>query len=572
MAIRILPFGAFEGFSDQPVGGAHYYSQGISPSYFGGGSQFSIINKANSSSISGMGNIKGFAKGPGGAIFAQDDAGNILKEATPGQFDFSIVRSPGGNGSGIMGDQYGNLLYANGASNNQLGLYDGSSWTDNFESLTVAQHPMDTYEDLRLIANKNGLAVLFSDGSYNNSAFTLPSSMTIVAVKGGPTGIIIGANLGYRSAIIIWDGFSPSAKYPWKWRNGQILSIDTYGENWVVKTTRETLITNGVTVKQLFGVFDDPLSFRTYDSTNVLPQQMLVVNNSLVFLITSQANGPLTYEFGKMKPGLYVYSLTGRVWNYYPVPTGNMIGLDMNSVFADVNFNNRILIGYRDHFFAENFIAELTPTPPASAVLVTEELGLGHVRYTRGGLFGPTDKSAEALILNLAPHNATTDPATLTFNVALKLYNFKRQLWGHAVTNASLSSNKNKLQIDGTSAANYDAQVGDEVTILEGVNAGAIAHITAIANDGLSNETWTLDTTFGTATENAVYLQVQPFTLVKKQTFSGLASLKNLYFSINSIKGKQFLAKLVIDGMGTNLAVEMQTSYFVMDDLGYDQT
>ena len=67
-------------------------------------------------------------------------------------------------------------------------------------------------------------------------------------------------------------------------------------------------------------------------------------------------------------------------------------------------------------------------------------------------------------------------------------------------------------------------------------------------------------------------MQVQPYVLVKKQTFTGLTSLKNIFWSINSVKGKQFLAKFVLDGMGSNLAVELMTSYFVFNDIGYDQT
>src|SRR5438309_11860151 len=100
MALRILPFGAFEGFSDVAVAGTHYYSQGFTPSLFGAGTMYSILNKADSGAIVGMGNIKSFAKGPSGAMFAQDDAGNILKEQTPGVYDFTIVRTPGGNGAG----------------------------------------------------------------------------------------------------------------------------------------------------------------------------------------------------------------------------------------------------------------------------------------------------------------------------------------------------------------------------------------------------------------------------------------------------------------------------------------
>src|SRR4051812_26325253 len=121
--IRALPFGSFSGFSDTERPGTSYYTQGLTQSASGIGTLYRIVNKIDSSSVAGMGNITYFATGPGGARFAQDDAGNILKEGTPGVYDFSIVRSPGGNGCGLMGDQYGNLFYANGASNNQLGKY-----------------------------------------------------------------------------------------------------------------------------------------------------------------------------------------------------------------------------------------------------------------------------------------------------------------------------------------------------------------------------------------------------------------------------------------------------------------
>jgi hypothetical protein len=570
MALRIVPFGAPTGFSDQAVAGAHYYSQGFSPSLFGTGTQYSIINKRDSTVVTGMGNIKYFALGPGGAMFAQDDAGHILKEQTPGAFDFTIVRSPGGNGCGLMGDQYGNLFYACGSSNNQLGKYDGTTWNDTYQSFSIStQHPMDWYEDNRLFADGPNIALLDASNVFNDSAFTLPSEMTIVAVKSGPTGILIGANLGYQGYIILWDGNALRAKTPWKRVKGQILSIEQFDTNWIVKHQRGVVVTNGVTVKPLFGTFDDPLSFKSYDNSNVLPQQMIVVNNTLIFGITAHSSG-MSYEFGKMKPGIYLYSLTLHTWNYIPVPTGNTITLNIGALFADINYNNRVLVSYRDTQLGNNYIAQLINVPPSKAQYISEVVGVGRIHYQRL-FFGPTDKTAEAVVLNLNPLNSATDAETLTFNVALKIYNFKRQLWGHATTNASITGN-NLLQIDGTSASNYDAQVGDEVTILDGVNAGSIAHITAIANDAASNETWTLDTTFANQTENAVHLQVQPFVLVKKQTFTGLQSLKNIFWSVNGIKGKQFLSKFVYDGMGTNLAVEMQTSYFVFDDIGYDQT
>jgi hypothetical protein len=186
--IRILPFGAFQGFSDLARPGTSHYTQNLTASLFGAATMYSIVNKIDSGTVATMGNIKRFAIGPVGANFAQDDAGHILKEGTPGVYDYSIVRSPGGTGLGMLGDQYGNLFYSNGGSNNQLGKYDGTTWTDNYQSLSVAEHPMDTYEDLRLIGNGSTVAVLFADNSFNGSAFTLPTSMKIAALRGGPTG------------------------------------------------------------------------------------------------------------------------------------------------------------------------------------------------------------------------------------------------------------------------------------------------------------------------------------------------------------------------------------------------
>jgi hypothetical protein len=391
-----------------------------------------------------------------------------------------------------LGDQFGNLLYANGSTNTQIGKYDGTTWTDAFVTISSGQHSMDTYEDLRLIANGTEIAVIDSADALNSAAFTLPSNMTIVALKSGPTGVLIGANFGYQGALILWDASALRAKTPWKWTNGQILAIEKYGENWIVKTKREVLVTNGYTVRRLFGVFDDPLSFKSYDNTNVLPQQMIIINDTLIFSITSQSSGQ-SYEYGKMKPGIYLYSLSRHAWNYIPVATGNMIGLDIGSLFADINFNNRILIGYKDRQTGKKYIAQLSNTPPIRATYVSEVLGTGRPHYQRIFL-GPTDKTAEALVLNLSPLNSITDTAALTFSVALKIYNFTRQLWGKSVTNAALgSSHKDQLQVDGTSSSNFDAHVGDEVTILDGANAGQVAHITTIANDSASNETWTLD-------------------------------------------------------------------------------
>jgi hypothetical protein len=564
--IRVVPFGAFEGFSDEPILGTHFYSQGMSPTLFGTGTVFSMVSKASSAVLTGLGQIKHIAV-LGGFMFLQDDSGQIWKEATVGGYDFAKVRSPGGNGSGMFADQYGNLFYSCGTSNNQLGKYDGTAltWNDTFQTLSSGQHPMDWYEDLILIANTSTVSCLFSDGSFSLAAFSLPTELTITAIRSGPTGILIGANMGNRGAIILWDGNALRSKVPWKWVTGNILSIEPYGENWLVKTDRQVLITNGITIKEFFGIFDDPLTFHPYSSALVLPQQMTFVNDVLFFTITASFGD--VSQFGKKKPGLYLYFMTRKAWCYIPVPTGEKINIVVNAVYFDIQ-NNRIVVSYSNN--TTNFLAAVVNQAPTTAQFISEETGLGRIKYQRV-YFGPTDKTLEGVVLNLGLLNSATEATPLSFNVSLKVYNFRRQLWGHAKTSASLLF-PGQIQIDGTQTGSYDAQIGDEVTILEGVNAGFIAHITNIAYDGLYNETWNLDRLPTYNTEIDMNVQVQPYKLVTRQTFTTLSELKNVFFSVNGIKGKQFLLKVVFDGIQSGLALELQTSYFVFNDIGWDQT
>jgi len=561
--LRVVPFGAAEGFSDQPIAGTHFYSQGFTPTKFGTGTMYSIIQKISSAGITGLGAINAMVT-MNGYLMVQDSNGAIWKETTRGGFDFTQVRTPLGNGAGMITDQYGNLLYACGATNNQLGKYDGTTWNDTYQSLSSNQHPMDTYQDLRLIADGYNVACIYNDGSYNAAAFAIPSQMVITAIKSGPNGILIGAHLNGNGVLILWDGNALRAKTPWKWiSSGKILSIDTYGQEWIVKTQRQTLITNGMTISEKFGMFDDPMAFNNFDSTQIIPRQIAVVNDMLVFTITSTTGN--TAQFGRMKPGVYLYSFSRRAWGYIPV--GPTFNLNVNCVFFDVA-NDRVLISYSAG--GANYIGALVPVPPTQAVFVSEELGLGKIKYQRT-FFGPTDKTIEAVVINMAVLNSSTMATPISFSASVKIYNFKRQLWGHIATSATSPAN-NKLVVDATASGAYRAQVGDEVTVLEGQNAGFIAHITAITNTGLSNETWTLNYTPGYATASGINVQVQPFVLVARQTFTNLTQLKNIFFSVNSIKGKQFLIKIVLDGIANNLALELLTSYWAFNDLGYTQT
>ncbi|HKQ06119.1 MAG TPA: hypothetical protein VJ464_13370 [Blastocatellia bacterium] len=557
MSLKAVPITNFPGFSDKKrFPGAHYYSQGFSPSEFGAALLYSILKRKDSSDISGLGAIKYFAKA-GLYNYAQDDNGKIYKEATPGVYDFALARTSGvsSNGAGMIGDQKGRLLYA---GNNDLGMYDGTTWTDSWKSgLNLWQHPMDTYEDSVYVANKTSLGLLASDDSWNPSAFTLPSTFTLDAVKSGVNGILMGANFLYQGALILWNTITDRSTTPWKYLKGQILAIERYGANWIVLTQREIWLTDGYYYRRLFGLLDDQFSFNGYETGTISPQRILVVNDTLILLNTTRSS-VMSYEFGRMKPGVYMIDIPTGYWNFIPVSTLNTISVDLYAAFADNSSDQRILVGYRDNQLSKSYIGTLSSSGSSVAQFVSGELGEGS-----------TQKIAEAVVLNLDLNSGVIDPATLTFNVSVKIYNFKRQLWGRQLTNATAGA-ANQIRVDGTSTSYYKAQVGDEVTVLEGANAGQIRHISSIANPGASNETWTLNSALSNVTGSFINLNVQPFKLVEKKAFSSLTEFKTMYFDVkNKIKGKKYLVKVVIDGV-SNLQLELKESLFVYNDLGYD--
>jgi hypothetical protein len=159
------------------------------------------------------------------------------------------------------------------------------------------------------------------------------------------------------------------------------------------------------------------------------------------------------------------------------------------------------------------------------------------------------------------------DRRPITFDVSIKVANFKQLIWGYATTNGT-SATAITIKVDGTQTGLNNAEVGDEITVLEGVNAGQIRHIANITNQNTNTETWTLDTALGSTTENNIRIQVSPFKLAKKSTLSSAAKLRDLYFPITKqLQGKKYLTKTVFDNVGSSVPELTQTD-FIYNDLG----
>jgi hypothetical protein len=541
--IKRLPFGNNGGFGEGKSYNEYYFSQGMQKTPWGLMTGYSVAEVRSSTSLSGLGTVAWFADASG-AMYGVNTSGKIFKETFPAAADWALDHTPVGtyNGSGLIGDGKGRLLYF---GETEIGKKDGATYTDAWKTGLTAYtaHPADNYEGMVLFGNKSTVGLIDSADSMNLSAFTLPTSMTVDCLKAGKTGVLIGANLGYRGSLLLWDAQSDRAITPWIWTNGKVLSIERVDTGWIVVTQKEILITNGYTVQKLAPILDDPLSFQQY---NVGPQGTLALNNKL--FVCAQ------YGTTRAPAGLYVLDLDSGLWEFVPMST---YGATPQAIYAPKSTLQEIAISYADSFLAKTYLGVVSVTGISQAVLIPEVLANS-----------ATEKIAEAAILNLALSSMKTGVQAITFDVSLKIYNFGRALHGRNVT-SGLAASASVLPVDGTNTGFWRARVGDEVTILQGANAGQIRHIQSIANEGLSNEVWTLDSALSGATAANVSLAVQPFELVSKKTITAATEIPSLFFNIkNRTRGKKFLLKIVFENM-TNAQLELQRSDFVYQDLGY---
>lgn len=431
-------------------------------------------------------------------------------------------------------------------------------WTDKFQDFSSAITPsgtfcpMETYEDVVLIAHGSEIGTYnVVTNTFTATAFTLPSGFTIRTIKSGATGILIAANIGNRSIRFLWDNQSLRSISPWIWSNETVLSCDVwnktslYTTNWIVTTNRRILVSTGYTEEELVP-FPDATVNGVY--INCFPQGTAIINNYF-FLATSVG---IT---NRVRSGLHILNLRNLKWESAPTANNVAINNSMGAIFFDGSFT--LHLSWQTTNPAKVYIGTVSNSSPTSAYIISAPIGQGN-----------SIKTAQGVRLSLALNPLSTDTRPFSFNIATKISNMKRSIWGFA-QQVGTAIAANKLTVNGTATGFNEAEVGDEVMILEGANAGQIAHITAIANQDNLLETWTLDTTLPNLTEPNILIQVAPFKLLSKQTFTTASELRDILFTCQkAIQGRKFLLKIVIDGITFTPPEINALLDFLYDDLG----
>jgi hypothetical protein len=439
-------------------------------------------------------------------------------------------------------------------------IYMGSTeqWKDFGSAFTVTGiRQMDLYEDWVVITNKNSLAMLnVTDDSFTNQGLALPSGYTAVTARAGTSGILVGVNVNARGAAFLWDAYSNGSIAPWIWFNANVLAIVPTNEGYLgyyVITSRGIYQTNGYIVTPIYEMLpDDKLTFSRIVGA-LTPNSVTLIGKYLIFF----GGG----GFNRQRQGLYMFNIETRCFEFCPVSNNAQYNISQGGIFFDSAFN--VHLSYHSIHPNTIAIAQLLNAPPSSAYYITEPKGLGDGKTS----FAGNEKTADAAKFTILENIRDNNVGNNTYSLALKVYNFQRSLWSYAQT-VSGTADTTHITIGGTiQSGNPVAQVGDEVTILEGVNAGQVTHITAIANQGTSAETWTVNTLPHT-TETDVFVSVSPFKLVETFNFTNLTQLRDVYFDIKSkYKGKRFLLKLLFTNIN-NTELDITDGQFIYNDQG----
>lgn len=494
--------------------------------------------------------------------------GRIFR-AFAGGNSFSLQRTPTtvSYGNGLITDQKGRLLYL---QTRFLGMFDGTTWADSWRDFGVNIAPVDTfrpadlYEDWVAMGNGDKIALLnIKDDSFNSNAFNLPAGFVFRAIKSNRTGVLMGANFVNRSVLVLWNCQSSRSIAPWIWLDGEILSITTYGDLWKVAVGNKVILTNGYTIRELPELPD--MGIHNFPLQNLFPSGLLSKDNYL-FLNNGGGSGlGGTSGFGRDKKGLWILDLTTRLWEFCAVSNRCTQRVLLGAIIIDAQ--NNAYISYRTIRPARFYIGRIFQSFSAGSDTSNKAIYISPILGE-----GTNQKIAEALKINLnfvlKPEYAFVTPNP-DIKIHTKIYDFKRKGINYIPTNAA-STALNQLRVDGSSRSALAGQIeiGDEVSILEGANAGEVRHITSIANRRTATETWTLDSNLPNLTENEISLEVTPFKKIDIQTISSYEA-KDYYFNIaTSPQGRKFLIKIIMELGNPCLMPEMTELSFIYNDLG----
>lgn len=389
------------------------------------------------------------------------------------------------------------------------------------------------YEGDILIPRQDDISRFNStDSSFNDDGdhiFDTPDGYYWRCGAPGPMGVLLGLEPihGNASFLVLWDNFSDRSIAPWIPLSSKVQAIEPYGGGWIVITEREILYSNGYSARVLSEGFDPKLGAESF---SVIPNGLKVSQDHVV--IANAIGG-----YSRKRSGIYVYDVKEDSYDYVAPLGGHTYNVTPLALHIDLE--KEINASYSTTTPARKYLSTLTDDAAAKAYVISKPLALdGNAKYLG------------AVRANFAViDGAETISGTITAKVA----SMNRRLFGLQKAKIAGSA-ANQITVDGTTLS--DVETGDEITVMEGANAGITLHISSISGQGTSSEVWTLDGNLDSNIEQDAYISITPFKKVATKTLSNATELRDMFFDArNRPKGKQYLVKVALSGLTVPLEV-----------------
>lgn len=376
------------------------------------------------------------------------------------------------------------------------------------------------------ILNGNYLASLDNTSqTFSATAKQLPYNTQATCMGINNSQILVGGRaVNNTGRLCLWDGSSDG------WLSILELStapsaIQSYKNGWLVFVNGQIIFTNGYEIQKLTSVPDVEVGF-SYMNINY---NGFVVSDDKLFIASA------TYDYNRVRCGIYIYDILRGTWSFTPYKTVNGTpsqGIDLTCLYPYVYSSRRL--------FLYGINAEI------GKVFAGKNSSGGNKQIIVGFANLPKKIRVSKIELNLAYGYNSYLLASGSSDVTVSVGDGKNSFFNRAQAD-STSTTTTIYNVIGDSNPGIVGQEF-EVTGDDYAYAGARSFIQSIADAGTVNEAWTISPALPANLTADTEVLTFGLKTCGTKTITSSTLLSTLTYSVSNFQSDKLYFEVVIDG------------------------